>query len=302
MKRCTVCTIEKVLENYSKDNYRKDGYDSTCKACKKKQRNERNERRKELSIPSSKKCSSCLQVLLSDNFHKKPGSLDGLHTECKDCKKKKRFDKKEKNQEKELPKDYIKLCNSCSILKSKDDFYSQIYSTDGIGTICIDCDKKRHVEWRKKNPNKIKEYRTKAYFKSFKLNKESNLCAKLAGNIRNRVRQAIKAQKTAKFNNTFELIDCSPSHMVKWLEYLFDSNMTWKNYGTYWQIDHVIPCDFFDLRQRKEQFQCFNWRNCRPLEKNKNQTKNNKIQLFEILLQEIRVYYYERHIQIAGKP
>jgi hypothetical protein len=301
MKKCTVCNFEKNLDNYVKDNYRKDGYDATCKLCKKEQRKKRNEIRKNIEIPVEKKCSLCEQILTSNHFHKKPGSIDGLHTECKNCKKTKRQKKKEKNQDNKLEESYEKLCKSCDILKSKNEFYTQIYSVDGIGTICIDCDKKRHIEWREKNPNKIREYRTKTYFKTFKLNREHNLCVKIAGNIRNRVRMAIKSQKTAKFNNTFELIDCSPLQMVKWLEYHFDSNMTWKNYGIYWQIDHVIPCDFFDLNQREEQLRCFNWRNCRPLEKIKNQTKNNKILPLQIFLQEIRVHYYERHIQIAGK-
>ncbi len=37
MKRCTVCTIEKSLNDYAKDSYRKDGYDATCKQCKKEE-------------------------------------------------------------------------------------------------------------------------------------------------------------------------------------------------------------------------------------------------------------------------
>ena len=98
------------------------------------------------------------------------------------------------------------------------------------------------------------------------------------------------------------MIDCSPSQLVKWLEHQFYSKMSWNNYGKYWQIDHVIPCDFFDLTNRKEQLRCFNWRNCRPLDSTENQSKNNKIQPLQIHLQEIKVHYYERHIQIAGKP
>jgi len=302
MKKCSICTIEKILDNYAKDNYRKDGYDATCRECKKKQRKNRNEKRKNLEIPLNFKCSSCLQILSNDNFHKKPGSLNGLHTECKDCKKKKRLEKKQKNKEKELPDDYIKMCNNCNIQKPKNEFYTQIYSIDGIGTICIDCDKKRHQEWREKNPNKVKEYRTREHFKNYKNRRNNNTQFKLSGNIRNRVRMALKRQNVAKFHNTFELIDCSPLYMKQWLEYQFNSDMTWNNYGSYWEIDHVLPCAFFDLSKRKEQLTCFNWRNCRPCKKIENNLKNDKIQPLQILLQEIRVHYYERHIQIAGKP
>lgn len=92
MKKCTVCNNEKDLKNYSKDKYRKDGYDATCKNCKKIQRKERTKKRKDVEIPSLKKCSSCQEILSNENYHKKPGSLDGLHTECKKCKKEKRLE------------------------------------------------------------------------------------------------------------------------------------------------------------------------------------------------------------------
>jgi hypothetical protein len=249
-KKCTVCSIEKNLNNYAKDNYRKDGYDATCKECKKKQRNER---RKNSKIPSIKECSLCKQVLAADNFHKKSESLDGLHSECKECKKQKRLEKKKQNQEKELSINYNKICG------------------------------------------------TREYFKNYHNRRISNPQYKLSGNIRNRVRMALKRQNTSKFRNTFDLIGCSPLFMTQWLEHQFNSNMSWNNYGIYWQIDHVIPCTFFNLIKREEQLRCFNWRNCRPCTKTENNSKNNKIQPLQILLQEIRVHYYERHIQIAGK-
>lgn len=303
MKRCTVCKIDKNVDSYSVDSYRKDGFDATCKGCKRKQRIEKKEKEKERrnsTVPQSKRCSNCEQTVSSDNFHKKPGSADGLHTECKDCKKEKRLTKKKENQSTTLPGDYKKTCTKCGVQKNKDDFYTQIYSTDGIGTICINCDKLSHGQWRKLNPKKIAEYRSKAYFKCAQ-NREFNPQGKLSSNLRNRVRQAIKRDKSEKYNNTFELIDCSPKEMIKWIEYQFDTSMTWENYGTYWQVDHVIPCDYFDLKIREEQLRCFNWRNCRPLEKIKNIKKNNKIEPLQIHLQEIHVHYYERHIQIAGK-
>lgn len=303
MKKCTVCYVEKELDNYSKDSYRKDGYDATCKECKKKQSKERGMTKH--VIPSSKSCSSCSQVLTSDNFHKKPDSLDGLHTECRSCKKIKRLEKKEQNLKSDIMLKspyYNKICNICNISKSHKDFYIQNYSKDGIGTICINCEKIRQKEWRIKNPNKAREYRSREYFKDYHNRRILNAQSKISGNIRNRVRMALKRQNTSKFQNTFELIDCSPLFMTNWLENQFSSDMTWNNYGSYWEIDHIVPCNFFDLSKREEQLACFNWRNCRPCKKSENRSKSDKIQSLQIFLQEIRVHYYERHIQIAGKP
>ncbi len=295
-----MCKINLELVNYSKDKYRPSGLDATCKKCKKKQNELRKKSRINNIIPENKQCSNCRNTLSSLYFDKSPYSVDKLHTECKNCKKEKRLIKKEENIEKVLPDDYVKMCKSCKTTKNKVEFYLQCYSTDGLGTICTECDKIRHINWNIKNPMKKKEYRSTEYFKNYKIRREANPQFKLSGNIRNRVRMAIKRQETAKFHNTFELIDCSPSFFKNWLEYQFDDNMSWNNYGVFWEIDHVIPCDFFDLNKRDEQLKCFNWRNCRPLEKIKNRIKNSKIQPLQMLLQEIKIHHYEQHIQIAG--
>lgn len=41
-----------------------------------------------------------------------------------------------------------------------------------------------------------------------------------------------------------------------------------------------------------EQYKCFNWKNCRPLEKSLNINKSNKILPKQILLQELKVHYF----------
>jgi hypothetical protein len=113
---------------------------------------------------------------------------------------------------------------------------------------------------------------------------------------------AVKRTESKKFYSTNVLIGCSPSFLKEWLEYQFNSLMTWDNYGKYWDIDHVIPCSSFDMNDVQEQKTCFNWRNCRPYESTKNKIKHNKIIQFQLLLQELIVYNYEQHIQIAGNP
>lgn len=80
--------------------------------------------------------------------------------------------------------------------------------------------------------------------------------------------------------------------------------MNWDNYGSYWEVDHVIPCNSFDIEDNNQQLECFNWKNCRPLEKSLNNKKNDKIIPFVILKQELKVYSfikYATHLE-AGKP
>jgi hypothetical protein len=55
--------------------------------------------------------------------------------------------------------------------------------------------------------------------------------------------------------------------------------MDWINYGSYWHIDHIIPCTLYDLFLESEQKKCFNYRNLRPLEIKENFRKSNKFDL-----------------------
>lgn len=302
-KQCYKCNNNKVIIEFSKDSSRGDGYSPICKPCKKEQYNERNIKRENTQIPLTKKCNKCLKILNNAEFHKKSSSQDGLHTYCKSCKKTQRINIKEINVK--LPDDYKKVCNKCNILKPNDKFYNQIYSNDKIDTICIDCSKEKNKVWRDKNPDKLKEYRAKQYPQSLinhKTRRQNDIEFKLLLNCRSRLTSAIKCNKNSKkYYHTKELIGCSPKFLKDFLEYHFDSNMSWNNYGTYWNMDHVIPCSYFDLTKKDEQLKCFNWKNIRPFNAIKNISKNAKIQHLQILLQELRIYFYKQQIQTDGE-
>ena len=68
--------------------------------------------------------------------------------------------------------------------------------------------------------------------------------------------------------------------------------MHWDNYGTYWHMDHVTPCDSFDATNEDQLKKCFNWKNLRPLKGSENISKSAKIIIKDILNQEIKVHYY----------
>ena len=68
--------------------------------------------------------------------------------------------------------------------------------------------------------------------------------------------------------------------------------MSWDNYGSYWEIDHVKPCSAFNLADTKEQQQCFHWSNLQPLEKRCNNSKSDNIDDELLLLHEIKLHNY----------
>jgi hypothetical protein len=54
------------------------------------------------------------------------------------------------------------------------------------------------------------------------------------------------------------------------LEKQFTPEMSWGNFGAYWEVDHIIPCWKFDLTILDQCRRCFALANLRPLEKRKN--------------------------------
>jgi len=50
--------------------------------------------------------------------------------------------------------------------------------------------------------------------------------------------------------------------------------MNWENYGK-WHIDHIRPCNSFDLSNREQQKLCFHYLNLQPLWGTENNAKKD---------------------------
>ena len=98
---------------------------------------------------------------------------------------------------------------------------------------------------------------------------------RLSHNLRVRLKSAIKNNQ--KSGNTVELLGCSVSEFKLYLQSKFTPEMSWDNYGSYWEIDHILPCASFDLSNEKDQKTCFHWTNMQPLEKNENRVKSDRM-------------------------
>lgn len=131
--------------------------------------------------------------------------------------------------------------------------------------------------YREKNREKInkrmKKYRTRKNKYEVRRRK-NNLQARLKHVLRNRLHSCIKNK--IKSNSALILLGCSIHKLKQYIEKQFTNKMTWKNYGKYWEIDHIRPCCTFDLSKKSEQRKCFHYTNLRPLEISMNRRRNKK--------------------------
>ena len=123
--------------------------------------------------------------------------------------------------------------------------------------------KKRNAVWRKKDYQKLKNDPNRS---------GEWIHWRVKSNVSRRIRGLLFELKT---NRTMEYIGCSMEQLRQHLESQFTDGMSWDNYGE-WQIDHILPCDAFDLTVPFEVFACFNYRNLQPLMAKENIAKKNK--------------------------
>ena len=103
----------------------------------------------------------------------------------------------------------------------------------------------------------------------------SDISFRIACNLRSRIRQALR--KLTKSASTAQLTGCDLNELKAYITAKFQTGMTWENYGYYgWHIDHIRPCDSFDLSDPAQQRTCFHYTNLQPLWRSNNQSKNAK--------------------------
>ena len=92
------------------------------------------------------------------------------------------------------------------------------------------------------------------------------------------------------------LIGIDIETFTKWIEFQLEEDMTMKNYGTIWHIDHVLPLASFNLLDEDELYKAMIWINLRPLTPFKNMEKSNKIDRWLYVLQEVKAAYFLKHL------
>lgn len=184
----------------------------------------------------------------------------------------------------------VKICGVCKIEKQFTEFHKNKRANnwgDGFVYCCKECRKKiskRDYEKRKEHiKKKVLEYhyaniedrkqKRKIYQKE-RLKKDPLF--KITRNLRNRLYYALENKMWKKDCGFADYIGLNQySDLVSYIESKFTSDMNWDNYGTYWEIDHIVP--LASAKDEDELLKLSHYTNLQPLTIYENRKKRDNI-------------------------
>lgn len=233
-----------------------------------------------------KQCNTCKQWKDESEFHKDVSKEDGKATRCKACIRYLRENPEPKTSDRN--EQGYKYCKFCNTWQPESNYYRKSNTLDGLDTRCKHCNYLKD----RKNINKRREYNNtrKEYIKQYQkeywnknrerlnaYNREkwnNNINFKISNNVSGLIRHVLKTGTKAE-RHWETLVPYSLEDLMRHLESQFTPPMSWDNYGTYWEIDHIIPQNLFNIQSSEDpDFQiCWSLANLRSLEKSLNRQR-----------------------------
>ena len=68
----------------------------------------------------------------------------------------------------------------------------------------------------------------------------------------------------------------------KWIELQFTDGVSWGNFGTAWQFDHIVPVAYFDFEKKEDLLLCWNFINIRVEKLELNKARGNRIDVLAV--------------------
>lgn len=142
--------------------------------------------------------------------------------------------------------------------------------------------KQRYAKRRNQQLKYKKEYVRRDYVRARNAQLAREKCRndpsyKVKKNLSRRLHEIMKGIGLTKGASILKYIGCSQKELRRCIESQFVNSMSWENHGTYWHVDHILPCSSFDHNDPRQVAQCWHWTNLRPLEARKNMAKSDSI-------------------------
>lgn len=217
-----------------------------------------------------KACSKCKQEKYIEQFNKKKASKDGYDSICKQCQheydearkdKKKEYNKIYSPKYYEEHKEYLKIKQREYYQNNKEHYY-EYEKERSKRPERIEYTNKQNIKYRQENLEKLRKW-----------DKQRHEQNKLNHNFSTAICMALKGAKADR--HWENLVSYNLEQLKQHLEKQFISEMSWDNYGSYWEVDHIIPQNLFNITTAESKdFQiCWSLLNLRPLEKSVNRSR-----------------------------
>lgn len=254
-----------------------------------------------MKMEEEKFCPRCQTMKSKIEFCKATNRKDGLMNYCKICERERKKEYRELNKEqiKQKKKEYYEANKDKVLSKVKE------YQDNNEEKISL----RRH-KYYENNKEEIKE-KTKIfrgiheeYYREYnkkyqeehkeelriqknkyhKKRKKEDINYKLRYVISGAINYYLHKQNKSKDFPSWTKLPYTPEHLKEHLESLWESWMSWENYGLAssitktWQIDHITPQSklLYDSLEHPNFLECWKLENLRPLESIANILKGDK--------------------------
>ena len=153
----------------------------------------------------------------------------------------------------------MKQCTLCKTKKPLENFSKMPTQKDGHNYWCKPC-----IKERRKGKPQYNEYK-----KLWNRNKyQNNLEYRLESNIRCRLNHYLRTEGKIRNERSIKYLGCTIGEYKLYLESKWGKDMNWNNYGSYWEVDHIVPVSKSGN---------FHYTNTQPLTIIENREKSDKI-------------------------
>jgi hypothetical protein len=214
-------------------------------------------------------CTKCLAEKPIEDFYR---DRDKIRGRCKKCECAIKKEKHAQNREEENRR------KRQNYLNNKDEINAQRKVYRAKNKNRIKAEKKRSYL---KNRDKILEKNKRKQPEATKREVErykSDTHYRIKKNLRINLAHAIS--RNQKGGVAIERLGCSIDFLVEHFKSIFQYGMSWENYRE-WQIDHIVPLDWFDLEDESQVKVVCHWTNLQPLWPWQNAAKGNDLTWIE---------------------